>query len=204
MTQATPKPSRENIVVTGTWNPAILHPRWLVENQCIGPVEMKLSPLSNGYVQFSGDGCFRQPQPDRLVGGPLPDGKPERAVAFMERVLTILEHTPVSAIGLNFGYDFSRAGDEIAESIAPPSALADIVDEHVDQELDRSFVGRWRTPALGVMMLTLRRAKEEWRLDFNFHHDVARAKDAVTVLTSHDQARRTSQVVVARLQGGSS
>jgi len=91
--------------VVGSLNPGIVHPRWLLEQGIVDvPVdqwEVELSPMSR-MVTFS-NALFRwQCTPTRLtVSAVGDDANPGEAVG---KLLGVLKHTPVQAVGNNFAY----------------------------------------------------------------------------------------------------
>jgi hypothetical protein len=114
------KPFDWNVVVVGSWNPAILMPkgvaRRLLQLPDGAPLEVQISmdqPAAPFRVKHGG--LIVTPDIDRLHVQPVVstlDGLLE-AARVADRALESLPETPVTAAGVNVRYGFDEAPDEL-------------------------------------------------------------------------------------------
>ena len=88
-----------NITVVGSFNAAIIEPGWVTTNKIVEVGEFAILMPPGGQAPFflAGELGWRVLN-DRLVVF----GSRDLAPLFVQKVLGILEHTPVSAAGINF------------------------------------------------------------------------------------------------------
>jgi hypothetical protein len=94
-------PELRNCVVVGRFNPAILSPAWIVANQVLPEGRAEGSSLvGTNVIKYTLNGLTWQPSLTKLeVTADHPDANPGE---FVARVLTLLPHTPITAVGSNF------------------------------------------------------------------------------------------------------
>ena len=97
-----------NVVVVGAWNPAIISPPWLSNNKVVEElpkelqVELGLKP-SGRIIKFELGGVQWKVTEDKLeIHG---KGQEKDCGVFAARVLLLLPHTPIGAIGSNFVFE---------------------------------------------------------------------------------------------------
>ncbi len=174
-----------SIVLVGAWNTAILTPDWLTKHLgASGPVQIEF-PIGNPNMplRYTLSGVHLVVTRDHVVLAPSADD-PEvlgRMESYSKSILTVLAHTPVSAIGINFAFLEEAPSDDLKKLFKAPDlsriADADLVVEGT--ELKR----RLRLPQDGVLNLSLRQTNgSQVVVNLNFHRDVDGAATAATYL----------------------
>ena len=130
--------NRFSIVIIGNLNPAILHPEWFDRNQILPPSEIRdiieirsqdLKELEGMKVRFIGSNTFVsaadtrlglpsytiKATPERFEASTTKKEKFEELAEFVTTTFKVLEHTPVSAIGINFDsvLKFSQSANDL-------------------------------------------------------------------------------------------
>jgi hypothetical protein len=98
------------IIVAGRWNVAIFAPAWLGEHVFHGfgknevVIEFEVQPLAPPRITCAG--VLLMPSPMRILAAPTSTEQEvvERTELAVCRLLTVLQHTPVTAVGINFGF----------------------------------------------------------------------------------------------------
>src|SRR5438552_8961697 len=99
------KCSFSNVVVIGAWNPAILTPDWLSRNKVVGegPKELVIGwgvPMNRITFEVEGATFFVDAARLEIRATGMND-----CGRFVVRILGLLPHTPVVAIGVNFVFE---------------------------------------------------------------------------------------------------
>ena len=127
-----------NIVILGSFNPAIFSPDWLEQNQLIGPDDAKVIRSSENFVvtrqiaQLESE-TFRLLVDENKyqancagVAGPL-------IRDLTMGVLELLPHTPLRAVGLNFDIQYRfhdrDAYYKVGDALAPKSIWLEILGD---------------------------------------------------------------------------
>jgi hypothetical protein len=136
MTELTPDLEEAVAVVVGNFNPAIFHPAWLAAQGIVGPKEAEnaqvliVNPALTGLMVGA---IHLEVTPERLHARTLDTSSYVVLRDFVVSVLTILEHTPVTAFGINRFLHFRVASEDewhrIGHSLAPKSPWAGLLDE---------------------------------------------------------------------------
>lgn len=109
-----------NITVVGSWNVAILGPGWLAEH-VFADNELTIEfPTNPGYSpRYSAGNVTVVASPGRIVVIPkvLTARTLNNAFKAANRLLEKLPHTPVSAIGVNFGFIQEAADDDLLSHV---------------------------------------------------------------------------------------
>ena len=160
---------RANIVLTGSWNPAILTPPWMSEHGIIedvqADVQLSVQPPSVTYTS----GGFRwNARTDRLMVESQVATDWARCAEFVASVLAKLPHTPLAALGVNFIFD-QRGGGALD---LPGDASAAVCAHLRGEILEEAHIVRVRGEGWVLNLKSVARAAQPV-LDFNFHHDVS-------------------------------
>jgi hypothetical protein len=118
---AAPELSGIAVVGTGSFNPAIIHPRWLADKELIreNEAEHAMRPsdgqqmiVSPQISVFVADWLAVQVTQDKLVLSTLDEGRAADLRDVSIGILQFLPETPVDAIGINSDTHFRVANDE--------------------------------------------------------------------------------------------
>jgi hypothetical protein len=102
------KENSYSIVLVGKWNNAILNPGWLVENLFEGNPEVKIEFSLNADMpsRYIIKNIIIAPSTDRVIF--ISNDNSDDSISLMEsiavKLCSILEHTPLVAVGVNFAY----------------------------------------------------------------------------------------------------
>jgi hypothetical protein len=188
-----------NVVIVGAWNVAILNPDWVainVFNREPIKLEVQLGPspfaslrISNGLVRMVG-------APDRVVLTPL--AFTDEALSQVERAATrlleLLLHTPVAALGVNFAFIDDDPDDKVKAHFGDPAegsligagfaVEAHTLTRHLKKRdgLAINLKARWDAKSL--------------RLDVNCHHEAGTAEAARKALEGKVVAYRDDALSV--------
>ena len=166
------EPDREllSIVVLGDFNPAILHPLWFSVNELVPEAEAKdadVDVIHKQFALFSMGGIRVQVDDSRLnmTAVESPQGPILRDLVL--GTLSILEHTPLKAIGLNrdmtFIMDTDATWHEVGNRLVPkrdweqilssPGMRQVVVEgQRLDCNADRLHVRVQPSANLGVLI----------------------------------------------------
>lgn len=184
-----PKPETWTIVLRGLWNVRIFSPEWVAANLFnTAQIDMDVA-IGPGTFQlrFRRQNITMVALEDAITiscNGATLDALVE-AEAVAVRLLDLLSHTPVTAIGINFGFleeypsttmlELFTLGDQ--DSLAEHPAEVERIDITRSIRLDR-----------GVLNLKHSLVNDQVEISFNFHHDVATATAASAILRGRANA----------------
>ena len=180
----------------GWFNPHIVTPEWLVNNEVCedAEVEVRFIPLSQG-VAFS----FKDVQwqiDSRLL---MASSRKENCGGLISKIIKLLPHTPIRAVGNNFHYAASR--EDWNESPLP--TLGDSRYSGVD-EFGKVEQTRWgcvfRKDDVRVEV-TVAEDEPGMAVLFNFHRETKNAEEASKAAQHFEDDRRWSQDMLRRLSG---
>ncbi|MEW6411407.1 MAG: hypothetical protein AB1483_02915 [Candidatus Zixiibacteriota bacterium] len=165
------------IVILGKWNVAIFNPRWLSEHVFDKPeinVEFPVQP--SAPFRITGDGVRIIPHSDRLILGATSDSDSnlEQMEGVACKLLSVLPHTPVSKIGINFGYESDRE----------PERLLGLLSTLESNQLAGSglkITGRvfgWSFECEDRILNLKCELNDHVAIDFNFHSDIKDSQEA--------------------------
>jgi hypothetical protein len=117
--------SGSSIVLIGSFNPAIFHPQWFARQGLISDSEADNATIKISVPQvshFETEGFIMQVVPERFSVTSQPNANPAALQDLVSGAFYILEHTPVTGIGLNRHLhiamesedDWNRLGDRLA------------------------------------------------------------------------------------------
>lgn len=174
-----PIPGGWNIVFVGAWNPAIINPNWL--GKWVFKRERVqwdvLVPVMGGQrvMRFAEDDVQVVLEDQRLQVAPLNltrkamDAAQQTATA----ILGLLDHTPIGACGINYGWAFSERPESLAwvSSLADNDGLAALLsvgETLVHRRLEG--IQEFGRPHLNLKLWD--RADGSFQIDLNYHYDV--------------------------------
>jgi len=202
--------SRCPLVITGSWNQLIFTPPWVERNLLAGPetVSLELGFGPHGLVsQF-----HRGPIQFTAAAGRVsfvPNTADDSTFKSMEAtaigLLNRLPETPVSAFGINFGFDVSERAEAVEALLATNDQ--DLLRDR-GLEVEATLLKRRMQFEQRVFNLSVsREAAQAIRIDFNFHYNVASASETAeklqgSVLVARDVAIRALEDLYGlRLEG---
>lgn len=125
-----------SVVMLGAFNPRIFHPSWFAHNEIVPPEESreaKINFMSEEVSSFSFSGLSFQIESNRFGV----TTKDESQAPFLRdiciAIFTLLEHTPIRALGLNCDLEFSlpnkESWDEVGHKLAPKECWQSILSD---------------------------------------------------------------------------
>ena len=177
-----------SVVVVGKWNRYILTPGWVskkifrqekIEVQFpVNKPELAPRYISQNNIIFmpaihNSKFIAQQPYDDEML---------VKMSAHVKRLVTILEHTPVSAIGVNFGFE------EDSHNFGQLDMFT-IIES--DKFLDKGFITnsteiKRQLPIDNHFLnLSVVYSKNKIHFDFNFHYNVTTPKEIAELATDN-------------------
>jgi len=193
--------SRSSVVIIGNFNPAIFHPEWFDRNQVLPPQEVrdiaqakpiKIDALKNSKVKFIGSNVFVSAfetrlslpsyniliNPERFEASTSNGEKRTELCKFVASTFKVLEHIPVTSIGINFlsSLRFSLHAKDLMERYfcAKPEAISSVFGPGyvIDSSVRFSFEdSRVR------LELKLIEASDEIGINFNYDKKLTEERD---------------------------
>lgn len=188
------------IAILGRWNVAIFSPAWLSKNVLQSKdvtLEVGIEPGLPRRV--TGDNVVLIPTNSRLILAPndLGDGTLCRMEQVACKVLELLTHTPISAVGINYGYRISPLTEELRAKL-PVILSTEFAKENLSiRSREYKWTFQYDQETLNV---TYQSDGEEATILFNFHKDVtdtqiAAAYIAGKVIPHRDKTRSVLEQV---------
>lgn len=186
----TPKPQTWAIVIAGFWNRMIFQPQWVARQIYeLDEIETLVSLVPSAPVIYRGHGVELRVTDARLqfVAREASDDTLERAESLACKVLQKLDVTPVSAVGINFGYVEQHPSDVLLRSLnfGDDAEIAMQGWEIGSKEIKRAL----RRADLNLN-LTYTLLDGRTVVDLNFHHNVVSASAAHECLQGHVVKRK--------------
>ncbi|MEX5219606.1 MAG: hypothetical protein NW701_17385 [Nitrospira sp.] len=178
-----PNLSEWTIVTVGQWNPHIFSPQW-IGNQLfhVQTVETELAvgpALTN--VRYHTPNLILIPGGDRLIVGlkNLEDTSLNSMEQVVRNALQLLTHTPVSALGINFGFIENDPPHDVLQvfDLSDSGILGDAGYEMQNISVTRQIV---KESIMFILKMTYENGKV--RFHFNFNHPIASAEEGVRLL----------------------
>ena len=182
--------TRPLLVITGSWNPAIVNPSWVgrhlfqkPEGQEIAVIEVAL-PEARPPIFYIEEFGFSASQPriDFFLNSFNSDSV-ARLEELVLRLLEILPHTPITAVGLNYIFEVEGATRALLDKFQTQENI-----ERAFRVIERVFVSRID---LGDgVRLNLRRqlSLDRTVLDLNFHQDVTEIEKIRAIISGGVEA----------------
>ncbi|MCC5786068.1 MAG: hypothetical protein JJU33_05145 [Phycisphaerales bacterium] len=161
-----------NIVLLGGFNPHIIEPSWLSRHDVVEEksdefmTEIQFGPSAPQMLRFNLDGLRWEVTLDRVLVGSSETRSPAE---WLIRLLDLLPHTPLRAVGINFKLRSERTEWPIDLPTLPnQEAIQSLIGEVVTS----TAVTRGRLENGTQMSLMLNATQAEVVLDANFHRGV--------------------------------
>jgi len=174
-----------NIIVVGYWNRSIFTTDWITKNifksnECI--LEFPSNPALPQRFSTNTNNITIIPSSSRLVVMPriLNDETLIIAATYTKDILKLLNQTPVSAIGINFGFTEDNPEDDLL-SIFPNKDVPQILDQEFEintQNLERLLIYENEKQ----LKLSIKKYLNIIDINFNFNFDIKTAKSAIDLL----------------------
>ena len=123
------------VVLTGEFNPAIFHPAWLAQNELVAPEEAETVNeviCTNEVSTFVLDGVHMQVERQRFGLTTEDESKAVWLRDLTVGIFSILEHTPLKAIGFNqdirYALDSEEMWHAIGDRLAPKPCWEGILE----------------------------------------------------------------------------
>jgi hypothetical protein len=186
-----PKPGFFNLVIAGNWNPYIFSPDWIKSNLIVSddgqdhPIKLAV-PLNNPDAppQITFDGFQLFPSITRLEIKPekLSVEAMHRCTNVAKKCLQLLNHTPVFAIGVNFGFEEQEEPEALATAVKfEDSSRIDSEKYQLNSSESKRVFSLKDDPAKLIVRLS---SNKEAYIDFNFEIQTPNAAAADESLTT--------------------
>lgn len=178
----TPLKDTFTVVLAGLWNTQIFHARWLAKNvfQEEG-VTLEVPTVPGLPQRFGGSDVTLVPGPSRVtvLPGRFQQDSLTHAEGIAHRVVELLPHTPLQAIGYNFGFAVEEADTSLLRRFRDPDlgAYTDAGFVSVRYSVVRSLERDGTTLNLSAQV-----AEGRLEFHFNYHSDIENAEDALAAM----------------------
>jgi len=130
-----PEISGGTVVLLGSFNPKIFQPEWFARQELLPQAEADAAEIKVIVPQvchFETERFVVQVTGDRFVAGSKPSANPAPLRDLVQGAFFILEHTPATAIGLNYQMHFAMGSEEkwheIGDRLAPKEPWNQILE----------------------------------------------------------------------------
>jgi len=179
-----PKTDHWTIVVAGGWNVRVFSPEWVGRNLIPEKplnVEVPLvSPVQQ--LRFIAGGVVLIPGEDRLIVGVQEPSiaNMAKAEAIALRAVELLSHTPMGAVGVNFGFETLTPTDQLTRlfRVADISALSGFGATVLQTKVVRRLAVDGET-----LNITHTLADGAIEVHMNFHRDASSAEEVSSALS---------------------
>lgn len=189
-------PEKTTLVIAGAFNPAILSPAWIAKN-VLGldedhPVQVELftsvgSPAHPLPVRYSFAGITYSASAQRLAFGfeGLDANGAVKVIRTVRKIFELLPHTPVTAVGFNFGFSDTQLSAKLATLLSSEVSLLDGLDDQGASIVMQSW-GNGIRIGDELVSVACKFDSAELTVDINAHRDVNDAAALVAALTADD------------------
>lgn len=175
-----------HIVILGQFNPAIFHPAWFAAQELIRPQEADAAEVQIVHPEasiFQIDWCIISVTRDRFQAGTLQEPYFEPLRDLVCGVFSVLNHTPVRAVGINRQFHYRLASEEtwhaVGHHLAPKDEWIDLLDSPGTKQL--VIEGQRPDERLGYIRVLVEPSnKVEFgiHLEINDHYDLSSSSSA--------------------------
>ncbi len=200
------------IVLIGAWNQAILNPFWvakyLLDEDTQQPVDLTIAAgaVEERRLTFPNQNFRMTTIAGRVMLTPLTldEGDIRRVQDIAIRLLSTLQYTPVSAVGMNFRFVADRGTTSLDDifAINDGSVLSDLGLRRtlIDRRLDG--IEEFGRPILNLRIMS-EVEQPELRLELNYHYSVESAAEAADRIPgAFVGLAKHARALVARYSGG--
>ncbi|OEU73379.1 MAG: hypothetical protein BA869_04945 [Desulfuromonadales bacterium C00003107] len=172
-----------SIVLAGKWNRFIISPEWAAKNIFKEEkIKVEMAIGLGAPPRFSSSEIMMIPSEDRVAFHLLDhsDECLQKAEELAVSLLTILNHTPVNALGVNFGFIEAAPNDDLMELFAFEDN-----DSFIEQGYsikDTNIIRKLEIEPESSLNLTMGAIEAGLGFDFNFHYEVNSTKEAADIL----------------------
>lgn len=174
-----------NIVLVGSWNPAIINPNWIgrhVFNKTDLLFELLVPVMGNQRImRFAEERVQVALEGGRLLISPTSLTKQSMVTAenIATKVLELLVHTPISACGINYGFEATTPAERLTwvSRLGDHEQLTDLLtikETTIQRRLEGVSVHG--DPVLNLKLSD--RRDGGFQIDFNYHYDVESSTQA--------------------------
>lgn len=138
-----------NIIILGKFNPAIFHPSWFAGQDLIRPEEADAADIQIVHPEasvFQFEWCQLHVVRERFQIGTSQEPYFEPLRDLASGVFSLLNHTPVRAIGINRHYDFRLASEKTWHAVGHQLAPKDIWHDVLQQPGIKSLIMQGQRP----------------------------------------------------------
>src|SRR5260370_4719802 len=126
MADLIPEISGATVVLVGSFNPKIFQPEWFARQQLLPQAEADASDIKlivQQVCHFETERFIMQVTEERFLAATKPNANPAPLRDLVQGAFYILEHTPVTAMGLNYQMHFAMESEkvwhQIGDKLAP-------------------------------------------------------------------------------------
>lgn len=196
-----------NIVLLGGFNPNIIQPLWLSRYDVVREkgeefkTEIQFGPATPQVMTFQLDGFRWEVSLDRVLIG---SGEARSPAEWLIRLLDLLPHTPIRAVGVNFRLRSERSDWPLEVPKLPnQESAASLIGEIAAS----TAVTRGRLEDHTQVNLTLNATSDEVVLDANLHRGVKHSKEvsamdmAKQAMSEFDSDWQRVRLIVSAITG---
>ena len=190
-----------SLVIVGKWNRYLLTPEWVGKNlfhEETIEVEFPINRPDLAPRYKTKDNIMFLPAVHRcqfIAPEPYDDKILEKICVYSKKLIEILNHTPVSALGINLGFEASIDEFENIELFSLSDSDALIDEDYVTKtiEIKRQFEINEK-----LVNLSITKTPDTISFDFNYHTDIDDTKN-FTDLLSDDQMKKNKNESIKML-----
>jgi hypothetical protein len=164
-----------NILIVGAWNPAIFTPEWtkkhLAEDQTkevLWAMPMQMQMHMAPRLTVDGVNVYPSLQSLMIDVGDFDKNAFQKSTQVLSKIASLLPHTPVVAVGINFKFEVSKVDAAALNSLFSFEDAGKISFDQfkmIDSGIRRSFMLVDGT----VLNLSINSNVDAYRCEFNFH-----------------------------------
>lgn len=173
---------RFTIVVVGSWNVAIFSPAWIGKNILnTNTVTLEVGVEPGLPRRLTAEDVTVIPRGSRIMVTPANTSNAtlERMEDAVCRIMELLNHTPVSGVGVNFGYEVKPLPSHLSSDIPVLLAQKLASEGLVVQSREIKWTVGYDKERKTVLNLSVDIQRDLAIIGFNFHSDVRTIEEAI-------------------------